>query len=366
MRLTLQNLSNTRIPQVIGKCATDLTAIASYANEAIQRLIQDRAFGETGPWGTSRRVVFNVDPADPYITQPREIARLENLDVCKSPVSIANEWYEVMEAGPGLQTNDTCCELAWNWGWYGLFGYGSCYSGTAVFDRGTVSSAYELTASNKKLRVYVTDSRDIGRRILISGATDQNGSRVYTQDGLNAVDGFYLTMDSPFATSSFIVTGWQGIIKDATFGDVLLKEVDATTGVERLLGRYAPSETNPSYRRYFFKNLPKTPVSPATTPATYKPIQVTAMAKLEFIPVVRATDFLLIGNIPALKEEFESIRYSEMDNTAAQQMSILKHKNAVRLLRNELIHYLGNQTPAITMAIAGLEGMREQRIGSMI
>lgn len=372
MRLQLQNISGTLIPSTIGCCADDFTTLAAYLNEAIQRLIEDRAFGETGPWGTWRKIVFNVDPLDPIITQPREVARLANLDICRWPAAINNEWYEMLEAGPGLQsTTPDCCELAWNWGWSGSLpaawaNWGNCRDGRAVFDRGTACTAYELTPTNQYLRLYITNPADIGRRLLISGAVDQNGARIYTQDGAAAVDGFYLTADQPFATSAMIVTNFLNVAKDASFGEMILKEVDATTGVERTLARYQPDELNPSYRRYFFKSLPRNAVTPATDPVTYRTVQVTAMAKLEFIPLVRATDFLLIGNIPALREECASIKDSRVDDNAAQQRSILKHKNAVKRLKGELVHYLGNQKPAVTMAISGLEGMRAQRIGSMV
>lgn len=236
----------------------------------------------------------------------------------------------------------------------------------AVYDRGTSPTAFNLTTTNKLIRVYYTDSRDVGRRVLISKAVDQNGNRIYTQDAQNPVDGFYLSLTNPFATSAFVVTAFQAIVKDATFGDVLLKEVDATTGVESLLARYAPDELNPSYRVYFIEGLPKYPVDPPTVPATYKTRQVTAMAKLEFIPLVRGTDFLLIGNPSALRAECESIRYSKHDNPESQAMSLLKHKLAIKHLRDEVIHYFGNQQPSITQPIAGLEGMVCQKIGSLI
>lgn len=340
MRQTLNDVSNSRIPGVVGCCKDDLTTLASFINEATQRLIN--ASGETGFWGGWQRTVFNVECADPYITIPREIARIAGADVCRSPININNQWYEFLEAGPGLQIDSEC----------------QCGS-LAMYDRGTVPTAFAPTNVNKYLRLYVTDSADVGRRVLISDAIDQNGVNIFSQDGLNPVDGFYMTLNQPFVTSTMIVNGFKGIIKDATFGDVLLKEVDATTGEERLLSRYAPDEKNPSYRRYFIKNPPK-PVAPATT------FQIEAMAKLEFIPLVRGTDFLLIGNIPALKEECASIKHAEIESPQAEQMSIVEHKRAIRLLNQELTHYLGKQRPAITTKVNGLEGLREQRIGAMI
>lgn len=325
---------------VLGVCRDDLTELASYINEATQRLID--ASGETGFWGGWYRTVFNVECDNPYITLPREIARIAGADICRTPININNQWYEFLEAGPGLQTDSEC----------------SC--GTlALYDRGNYPTAHVPTTTNKYLRAYVTNASDVNRRILISGAVDQNGTRIYTQDGLNPVDGFYMVLNQPFVTSSMIVTSFSGIIKDATFGDVILKEVDATTGVERLLSRFGPDEINPTYRRYFIKSLPK-PIAPATT------VQVEVMAKLEYIPLVRGTDFLLIGNIPALKEECMSIKHAEVETPESKAMSILEHKTAIKLLNAELTHYLGKQRPAITVKVDGLEGLHLERIGSMI
>lgn len=340
MRKTLNDVSSSRLPQAIGVCADDLTRLAKILNEATQRLIN--ASGETGFYGGWYRTVFNVTCDNPYITLPREIARIGGADICRHPINIANQWYEFLEAGPGLQTDSSC----------------QC-GPLAMYDRGNFPTAYDLTGTNKFIRVYPTSASDVNRRILISGATDVNNTRIYTQDGSNPVDGFYLVLTQPFTTSSFTINSFKGIVKDPTFGDVILKEVDATTGEETLLSRYAPDETTPSYRRYFIKSLPK-PVYPATT------VQVEAMAKLEFIPLVRGTDFLLISNIPALKEECRSIIHSEMDEPQFKSMAILEHRQAVKLLNEELTHYLGKQNPAITMSVSGLEGLHRERIGTLI
>lgn len=343
-RVTLNQISSTMIPQSLGCCNDDLNTIALYLNSAIPNLVQ--AGGETG-WAFGwKRVIFDVDPDDPYIVCPREIIRLVNADIRKTPVRISNEWYEFLEGGPGLQSLCDC-------------GVDQCLCGRfGIYDRGTVPTPVELDDENQKLRVYYTDVRDIGRRILFSGALDQNGNRIYSQDGNLPVDGFYLTLANPFVTSSYIVTGFNAIQKDATFGDVLLMQVDNDTGDEVQLARFAPDEINPSYRKYFIQKLP-IPCDGETT------VQVTALAKLEFIPLVRGTDFLLIGNIEALRLECESIKYSRMDIPSMQVLAIKKHNDAIKKLQEEQRHVYGEQRPAITQPLSGLIGIECQRIGTM-
>lgn len=344
-RITLNQLAQTRIPGSAGTCINDTPQLASYANEAIQRLIF--AGGETGWAGGWWPVVFDVDPDDPYIVCPREIVRLINANICRWPVRIANQFEEYLPGGPGLQTKCSCSAEC-------------CQCGTlAIYDRGTVPTEIELTATNQKIRVYITDSRDKGYRLLVSKAMDQNGLPIFSQDGLNPVDGFYLTFDTPFETSTMIVTDFNDLLKDATFGEVIVKQVDATTGVEKTLSRLLPDERTAAYRKYFIQNFPK-PTAPATTR------QVNAIAKLEYIPLVRGTDFLLIGNVPALKEAIASVRYGEMDSPTAQAMSLLKMKNAIKILNDELRHTQGEQNPALTFPVAGLDNLACQRIGTMV
>lgn len=348
MRITLQDVANSRIPLTLGLCREDYPRLASYVNEAQQRLIN--AGGENGWWGSWDKAVFDVDVTDPYITVPSRYARMINIDVCRIPTRIQNEWYEFLEAGIGLQrpcANGAISSAPW------------CATSEG-FDRNMVPTAFALTPTNQYLRAYYTDPRDIGTRILISNAVDGNGNKIYSQDVLNPVNGFYLTLAAPFITSGSIVTSFFTVGKPKTYGDILLYQVDATTAVESLLSRFEANEVNPEYRRYFLKSLP---FGCCTSPSTTGFVQVTALLKLEFTPVVNPSDFLIIGNIPALKEECESIRYDEMDNSSGAQFSILKHRNAIRQLNIELDHYLGVMNPAINVAPWGSAHLANQAIG---
>ena len=77
------------------------------------------------------------------------------------------------------------------------------------------------------------------------------------------------------------------------------------------------------------------------------------MAKLEFIPVVVDTDYLLIGNLPALKAECMAVRYEESDNEKSIAMGELKHRQAIKFLNKELVHYVGRERPAVNYAPFG-------------
>ena len=355
-RITLRDVRLSRLPEVIGKCADDLVGVAAFVNQAQEQLV--KCGGESGWYGGWAKVAFNITRCNPYITLPREFARAINLDVCKFPIRIQNEFYEFLPDGIGLQD---FCKIPTASDWCGaLEGY----------ERGVFPTMIDLTPTNQLLRVYLTDPRDAGARVLIGPALDQNGNNIYSQDGLNQVNGFYLPLAQPFTTSAFIVTGFNAVQKDATYGDVLLYQVDATTGAQVLLSRYKPDEINPAYRRYFIHKVPCScnsvavpgnPCGPGVvTPGT---VTVTAMVKLEYLPANRDTDFLVIGNIPALISECKSIRYSDMDTPAARGFRDANHKDAIKYLNDELQHYLGQLMPAINLAPFGTARLQRAGIG---
>lgn len=342
MRLTLSDVSNSRIPDVLGLCRGDFPRLSSYVNQATQELMG--VASETGWWGGWDKLVINMPCGESYITFPAEYSRLINIALCRWPIPVFNEFFEVLEAGIGLQ--DTC---------HGKYGCGI----QAAFERQSVPTAVDLTPGNQYLRVYITDARDINKRIIFLGARDANGVGIYSTDIQHQIQGFPLVFNQPFTTSSFIVTSFTAIVKDETFGDVILKQVDATTGAEVQLSRYTPKQTNPVFRRYYIQGGCPRP-SNDTPPVR----QVTAMARLEYRPVSEPSDLLLISNIPALKAKVEAIRFSEIDSPQAQAMALLKHRQAVKILSQELASMTG-ESPAVNLAPFGTARLEKQLIGQL-
>lgn len=347
MRLTVSDFANSRAPQALGLCSGDLPRLCSYLNQATAELLQIAS--ETGWAGGWDKLLLNVACSENFITLPPQYARLINIAVCRRPLPIFNSFFEVLEAGIGVQGPIQ-----------GRFGCGI----QAAFERSNVPTAVDLPTSNQLLRVYITDARDINKRILFLDARDSASNGIYTTDVGNQINGFPLVFDQPFATSAFIVTAFAAIQKDVTYGDVILKAVDNDTGQETFLARYTPQQTNPVYRRYYLQaGCPwPTDICPSgNVPATR---QVTAFAKLEFRPVSEPTDLLLISNLPALKAKCEAIRYSELDSPVALQMAAAKHAGAVRLLSHELAVYHGDQ-PSVNLAVFGTAKLERVNIGML-
>lgn len=326
MRRRLSDVCSSLIPARLGICRDDLPGLCAFINPAIEELLNIAS--ETGWVGTYHKVVFEVDRSNPYITLPYEYSRIISLAACR-PMPIRNEWYEFLEEGtgplPNPNGNNKC-------------GLDLCGTGQA-YDRNQVPTAVDLTPTNQYLRVYLTDARDVGSKVLVYNALDANGVGIYSTDVNEQVNGFLLPLTSPFTTSDSIVTSFTAIGKSVTYGDVLLKQVDADTGEEVLLSRYKPNETNPAYRRYYLRSLPNG-CCQGSAPDT---ALVTAMCKVEFQPVANLTDYLIIGNIPALLAKCESLRYAGIDNAQSQQLSVVKHLQAVKLLNEQLRGFNGDE-----------------------
>lgn len=341
-RITLADIRQSDFPEECGQCAGNLPQIAALVNRAQSRLME--AGGETGWWGSWVKVAFEVDPATPYITLPRAFCRIINMDVCREPVRIHNEFYEVLPGGVGLKgpfnVPDWCgCNIA---------GYERTGSPTMVD-----------TEKGRYVRVYPTNAADAGKTMLIT-ALDQNDLPIYAADGST---GFYLTLAMPFAQSTFLVNSISAVQKDVTAGDVLMKSVDPVSGAEVSLSRYAPTEVNPLYRRYYITRLPMT-----CQCATTGTVTVTAMCKYECWPIYLDTDQCIIQSLEALIEEGKAIRLSKMETSEALKESEFHHAKAIKILQNQLRHYMGEQEPAVTVNRFGnnRHSLHRQMIGNMI
>ncbi len=344
-RVRLFDFRNSRGPQSVGLCQSNIADCAQYLNAADMRLTLAREAGDEGWFGSYARVRFNLDPDDPYITTNRDIARIEKLTVCSRPVPIQNGFYEFLDFGNGTLPN-VCNNI-------------DCHI-LQVYDRQTVPTFLDLVGTNKIVRVRRTDANDALKRVLIQGE-DANGEPIYTLDGTNQTTGVYLDLGDTFVDTPMVLSKITGIQKDATYGRVKFYEVDNITGEERLILTMEPSEEVGNYRRYYLNRLPSTCCDPTETT-----VQVEAIVKLDLVPVSVDTDYTLIQNLEALIAECESIRYSTQDSPVAKQMSRERHNYAIGLLQGELKHRLGTEKPAIIFKPFGSAALRNKKIGTLI
>jgi len=347
-RLRLYDCRNSRLPEVIGQCIENTPAIAQMVNSAQRRLLMCKEACDEGWWGTWAEVAFNVSCSQPYITLPREIARLEVMDMCDNPVAIQNQFFEYLQFGNGRlpklrsQCRRAGCEI------------------TQTYSRNNAVTFTDMTYAPQYIVAYITDDRDIGKRALIQGL-DESENIVYSTDVQFQVTGVYVVLNSPSVQSPNTFAQLNGIQKDVTYGPVRFYQHDPTTGEEVLLLTMEPTEQTASYRRYYLQGVPRN----CCGNNVEGNVQVTAIAKLDLIPVKADTDYCLIQNLEAIIEECASIRYSEMDAPSAKAMSQERHKLAIAFLNGELNHFLGKDSEAVNFAPFGSAHLPRQKIGRL-
>lgn len=354
-RIRLIDCRLSRLPDLVALCQDNIPGIAEFVNAAQQRLIYAKEAGDESWYGTWAEVRLNVSRHSPYITLPREIARLEAVTVCNRPVQVHNQFYEYLQYGNGRMRAD----------WLSR-----CHNpNRAVYTRNNEVLFTDLFNAPQIIGVYTTDASDFtSKRILIQGL-DQNGMPVYTTDGGVQVQGEFVSFEAPFATTQNQFSRITGIQKDITSGSIQVVQIDPTTATQFPLLTMEPGEKVAGYRRYFFDKLPCGCCSGQGgnhTPVTCPPVQVTAIAKMELIPVAVDTDWLLIQNLEAVIEEAAAVYFSKVQNMDSLKLAAAHHTAAIRLLNGELGHYLGVNTAAANIAYFGSARLEKQAIGTMI
>lgn len=353
LRTRFFDLRTSRLANQLGLCKDDVPRLAEAVNTAQRQLLYAPEAGDESWYGTWAEVAFNVNRSNPYVTMPREIARLELINVCQRPVPIRNQFFEYLQFGNGRLPKTVLCQQ----------GMDACRT-VQVLSRNNAVTFTNLTGTPRFIAVYVTEQQDIGKRILLQG-TDNNGLPIYSQDVFQRVNGVFVSFANPFAVAPMQFSSITGIQKDITAGSVQVFEVDPATGIQTALLTMEPTEETAWYRRYYLDALP-CGCCPSTTPSSCADVQVTALAKLDLIPVAADTDYLLIQNIEAIIHECMAVRYSQIDTSAAKRMEQYHHKKAISLLNGEIGHFVGKNDVAIHFAPFGSARLEKQGIGLMI
>lgn len=332
--------------EALGICQAD-PKVRDYCNDAQERLLLDPMCPDEGWYGgwLTMGMTGTVVNGSAYVTTPREICRLIVMAICQEPIHIRNGFYEYLNYGAGLQPK-TCT-------------VGQCGQTFQAFERDNVYTLSSLNSGAQTIRIYPTDARDTGLRVLVQGK-DANGQVILTTDpgtGLSA-PGEYLQLAFPFVDSVNTFTTISGLQKDETWGPIQIFQVNPTTLVESALSSMEPTEGQANYRRYLITGIPNVNLC-CLSNGTF---QITAQGKLEFIPVQNETDYLTIPCVPALIEESMSIRFSRMDSAAAATQALVHHGRALALLNGQLDKYFGKTNTAVKVPIFGSNYLTRQPV----
>ena len=342
------------LPEAIGLCASDVTGLARACNDAETSLLHCKEVSEDGWWGTFAEIEFTVSRHTPEVVLPREVARLEQIDVCGRPIQVNNQFWEYLQFGNGRMRRHP-----------GEFGRRNRCLPTMAYTRNNAVTQIEMAPTPQILSVYITNPTDVGKRILLQGL-DSSGATIYSLDVLNQVTGVFVPFAFPFANAPMQFSKITGIQKDLTAGPVQIFQVDPVTGVQTLLLSMEPSEQTAWYRRYQLDPLPFNCCHQPAIPPAVNQVRCTAIAMLEHIDVMVDTDYLLIQEKRALILEARAIKKSLVDSQEAQAMAREYHLQAVRLLIGQTSRYLGQEDVAIQFAPFGNATLARSGVGRLL
>lgn len=315
-RATLAHAKAARIWKATGICPNDENFL-DLLNEAQQRLLSRGRW-----WGTIYKATGTAIKG--AIVWPREAGAIEGLIVVNSSIWVKNQWWNFIE--PIFGGCSDCCA-------------GNCGDHLELRDDGYSPFSIEFTGT-PFLRLYPTDTSDNAKEVLIQGY-DKNGAWVRNEYDDVWIDGEYVALATPFGVST---TEWKTITavqKPVTNERVLAKTWNGTT--ETLIATWAHNETVPRYRKSLIPAL-----------EDHDSEALSAIIKMQFVPAAVDEDWLVIGNIPALKDMMMSIRKQEQELT---KESIILEKKAIAELNHELRTNSGDVTHVAVKIDAG-ENMR--------
>jgi hypothetical protein len=378
-RLRLRDFMLSDGPQQIGLQGSDVVRCASAVNAAQERLRFDEAFGDEGPPGSWAEVAISVPITNPYVTVPRGIASLAAIDVCNRPVPLNNQFFEYLEFGTGrFPKSDR---------WNGLV---QRCGRPGAFTRNYAPTLSDLSGGPQQIMVVAENVNDCVPspvtgavpRVLVQGTC--HGVPIVTQDGVNTVQGEFVTLTQPFALTNnlFDPPALTGIQKDATMGNVQIWQSDPWWGSAEIISIMEPSEQVGWHRRYYIDRLPpgccpyrrgcrtvtpsppvSLPVPPCPTPSPLNFVQVTALARLDLVSAVCDSDYLLIQSLEAIKQETMAGYMYGMQDTSSKQQAALYHKRAIQILIGQSYVEEGKNNVASNVAIFGKAGWGRVNLG---
>jgi hypothetical protein len=349
MRITLQDIYNSRIPQAIGACAPDPRIIA-IVNEAQQRLLTKGLF-----WGTCGK--YRMAAYGSEIAMPPELATIESMAINHQPVPVHDFWFEFLDNGFGTRSPNTV-------GTAGGPAIGGVCGVLGIHEadfRGNFPTFRSFTVTTDALKIVLQCdlAADVGTTVTVLGY-DANGNWIRTLQNSVYADGEVIALAQGAGTTS---VNTFSRVTDIQFsaprnGQCWLYELDTVTSVKILSGWYQWYETRPSYGRWLLPSVFTAPsgcTPPAASAQTWTtgplpqpstsctPSLIEVIGKKAYIPVALPSDYLIISNIPALKFMCQAVKKEEdaVSTSDLQEAQGFEAK-AIQELDDELDHYLGS------------------------
>jgi hypothetical protein len=317
MRVTFGSIKE-RLARVLNMSSTD-TRILSYCGDACQRLIY------SGKW-VDTQVRYAVCVNEACLTWPRDVETIEAAAICSCPINIRNGWYEFLDGGPGIVTEED--------GWIGR----------NLVDKENAVAFDDVVGTGKKIAVYADGSEAVGSQILLR-YWNSTGNKVYTGSGSGREEGEYISLPAAggytYSTYEVLPYGLYGVIKPVTNRVIRLYEYTVAGGALKPLAYYEPDETIPVYRRSLIPFLKRGGCSDSAggSEGGCDTTTVTIRGKLRYIPPVNDNSILQIPHATAIRLACQALKKEE-DNLITE--AEMYWQKAYEALNMQLHHWQGD------------------------
>jgi hypothetical protein len=272
---TFGDVKNSRIPQCINIAPTD-SRLPVYVNECVRRLMTRGLF--VGCYGT-----FDISVSSQLMSLPPHLATLEAMSLCRAPLPIRDSSYQFVESGYGIRDETSP-------------------NGSGIEEcllLGNFPTAVDVSSTPSVLNVKCDLATDVFKVVTILGY-DQNSNWVRT-----VVAGAYQNGEQVALAQG---GGTNTVTQFSKITDVIPPaDLDGQWWIYQgatLLNNYQFWETRPSYKRYLIPFI-----SGVTTTSR-------VIGRRSFVPVKNDNDYLIIGNLAAIKLGCMAIKSEEEYNFA--------------------------------------------------
>lgn len=290
--------AKTEVSDVVvpgGTCA-DGGFVDQRINTAVRRLMTMHDAPET-------QGILTIVTDKDYVTLPRGVRTARAVNIGTTPTPLWHHSYTFSPSGPG-----------------GLIDTSAAFSVEAA--PGSYQTAFDLPAGMNLIAFSAAPS-DRHKRIRVYGKKP-NGEDILDSDGQPGFDlamrcwddGVEGNFRSPSRDFTGLVENAQPDIERITgitlpaglVSYVTLLAVNPATWEMYFLSKYHPEETRPGYRRMYLRNLSCCPCGDGCCR------ELTFMVKLDFLPMTRDDDPLLVQSLDAVKFMVMSIAEENQRN----------------------------------------------------
>jgi hypothetical protein len=335
-----QAKNSIELANVSGVCGSS-DQFRSYLNKAVRMLMTRGNF-----WGTVQLMKFCV--YNECLVWPRQVGTILAVNTCGHPVNVWNNWFQFAHIG-GMRD--------WQGAGFSIDGF-NCRGDLNMENQGTTPVYFQVPCGQSfYVRWYPAVRADIGKTMTIFGI-DSNGQVVRTKNASGIwQEGVTITGALPFVSTPMQFREVTRVVRDKTSGPGRLFYYDANNNVLRDCATYDPTDTAPDFR---FTKIPGLMANRGCCSCANGAKQVSALVKLQFIPVENDNDLVLIDNLDAIGNMIQGIRKSDGGDSAGGEVDVSRAVHESNLMLRD--KFPVEQT-VISIRPAGAVGAYRARIG---